>query len=341
MKQLSVFRRLSLEKKIYKRRRLTRKRRKTKYHYSAQIKKKTILKTPILTPKDFRFVENPLPALVFFNSIRDKNSISLKNGIPTVRISFKKTEKIDFATISILKGIFEESKYNGINFQSNMPKHEKCRQYLIDTGFFNKMYDEKLREINITGKGKYFSIEKKEGKLTIKDLKSFDEISCQAFHHIMGKEGYSDESITLLKEIGGNAVEWSNSYNNQWQIGVFYKANSVVFTVSDLGRGIRDSLYVSRKLKAIDFFFSRNDLDIIERAFERRYGSLSQEINRNRGLPSIKRAYDDNKITKLVVCTNNVFLNFENKSKSILLNKKYVHFLGTFYQWELNKTCFN
>lgn len=328
------------EKKVFKRRRKTRDRKGRNYHYSKNHSIfLTSLKLPIEAPKDFRFVENPFPCLVFFNQIRNKTNISKIKGQMTIRISLLGTEQIDFATISILKSIFEEFKYYGVNFRSNYPRDEKCRNYLLESGYFNNMYDSTAREINIPGKGKYFALEKKEGKVTIKDLKSFDKMSAEAYEHIQNKQGYSDEIISLLKEVGGNAVEWSDSYNKLWQIGVYFKKRSVVFTVSDLGRGIRDSLYVSRKLQALDFFTAKSDLDIVNRAFERKYGSLSQEINRNRGLPLIKRTFDEGKIANLIVCTNNVLINFSKPKESVLLNKQYVNFSGTFYQWELNKTC--
>lgn len=329
-----------IERAVFNRRRKVRKRRKAGYHYSQNTNKyRHEIKIPIAAPVDFRFIQNPIHALPFFNAIRNPYNCSYYMGKRTFRISFSKTKYIDFATLSILKCIFEESKLRGFSFKGNLPKDDACKKYLLKSGFLNNMFDDKLQEFKIKGNGKYFSIEKKEGIVTEEDLENFENISLQAFQHLHNKNGYFDEVITILKEIGGNAVEWSKSYKEQWQIGVYFKANKVIITATDLGRGIRDSLYISNKLKAIDFLLARNDLDILERAFDRKYGSLSQEVNRNQGLPSIKRAYSENKIAKLIVCTNNVFLHFSSTKESILLNNDRVNFFGTFYQWELNKTC--
>lgn len=139
--------------------------------------------------------------------------------------------------------------------------------------------------------------------------------------------------------MGGNAVEWSDSYNKQWQIGIYLKKDRVIFNITDLGKGILETLYVSDKLKFIDYWSFRDDLDILERAFQRKYGSLSQEVNRNKGLPSIKKIYEDSKIDKLVVCSNNVILNFASRGKSSIFKNDSMNFFGTFYQWEVNKKC--
>lgn len=327
------------EEKIFKRRRKNKRRKKTGYHFLRNKRNFIVLiKSPLSAPKDFRFIEKSEDALFFFNKLRIKENCSIIRGQMIFRISLSKVELIDFATISILKCLFEEAKYYGIIIKSNLPRNSKCREFLVNSGFLNNMYDDKLKEIQIKSSGSHFSIEKKVGIVTIKDMESFDKISAESYQYLTGNPGFSDDVIKLLKEIGGNAVEWSNSYNNQWQIGVFFTEDKVIFNATDLGRGIRDSLYISNKLKMVDIFLIRDDLDILERAFDMKYGSLSQEINRNQGLPSIKKAHSDNKIANLFVCTNNVILNF-GSNNSRMFDNFALNFDGTFYQWELNKSC--
>jgi hypothetical protein len=327
------------QRKIFKRRRILKQRKKNGRLRSNTLIKPILIREIIVAPKDFRFINNPEKCLFFFNKIRSKENHSVINGRLLYRISLSKVENIDFATLSILKSIFEESKFYGILFKGNYPKNIECKKFLIDSGFLNNLYGDDQKEIHIRGNGAYFSFEKKQGILTVKDFENFEKISEDAYEHITKEKGFSDEIITLLKEIGGNAIEWSDSYNNQWQIGVFKQNDKVIFNVTDLGKGILDSLYVSEKLKLLDFFLIRDDLDVLQRAFERKYGSVSQEINRNRGLPSIKRIHDINKIANLVVCSNNVFHNFGDVNNSILFKLDNFNFFGTFYQWELNQTC--
>lgn len=331
---------LIIQNKVFKRRRIIRNRKSKGYLFSRRnTNHKVLLKDVILAPVDFRFIDNPDQCLLFFNKLRSKENCSNIKGQIIFRISLSRVKFIDFATISILKSIFEESKFYGINFRGNLPKDPDCKNFLIDSGFLNNLYDSESKEIKIKGKGEYFSFEKKEGILKICDFENFERISVNAFKHITGEEGFCDEIITMLKEMGGNAVEWSDSYNKQWQIGIYLKKNKVIFNITDLGKGILETLYISNKLKIIDYWSFRDDLDILERAFQRKYGSLSQEVNRNKGLPSIKKIYDDNKIDKLVVCSNNVILNFGNKAKSNVFKNDSLSFYGTFYQWELNNEC--
>lgn len=329
-----------IEKSVYKRRNIIDKRKRKGYlRNSGNRNSKILLKAPIPAPRNFSFLTNQDQCLLFFNQIRMKDRHSIIRGRYIMRISLSRVEQIDFATISILKSIFEESKYYGIRFSGTMPKNKDCKDFLMDSGFLNSLYDEKMELIQIPSNGKHFSFKKKAGKLTDSDVESFEKLSDEVYQHLTGKVGYCDELITLLKEIGGNAIEWSDSYNNQWQIGVYFLVDKVVFNVVDLGKGILESLYVSDKLKLIDYFLFRDSLDTLERAFERKYGSVSQEINRNRGLPSIKRIFKDKKISNLLVASNNVFLDFENSGKSINFKGDTLVFMGSFYQWEISKSC--
>lgn len=329
------------ERKVLKRRRIIAKRLKRtgSKRSNTIVNSIVIIKDPVPAPADFRFIDNPDDCIYFFNSIRNKENCSIIRGYIVIRISLTNVKEIDFATISILKSILEESRYYNINFKGNLPKDPKCARFLVDSGFLNNLYDVDFNEIKFESNGKHFSFEKKQGKLTVSDYRSFNKISEESYAHIFNVEGFFDGVIVALKEIGGNAIEWSDSYNKQWQIGVLLEDEKVIINVSDLGKGILETLYIRKKLKIIDFMFIRNDLDILERAFERKYGSLSQEINRNRGLPSIKFMNDNKNIDKLVVCTNNVFLDFRNRGKSAVFKYSNLNFSGTFYQWELNKTC--
>jgi hypothetical protein len=331
---------LIAQNKVFKRRRIIKNRKSKGYLFSRNnTNKKIILKDVIPAPADFRFIDNSFECLLFFNSVRSKEKCSIIKGQMIFRISLSKVEYIDFATISILKSIFEESKYYGINFRGNLPKDPKCKNFLINSGFLNNLYDSDSKEIKIKGKGEHFTFEKKEGIIKICDFENFEKISASSYKYITGNEGFCDEIITMLKEIGGNAIEWSDSYNKQWQIGIYFKEDKVVFNITDLGKGIIETLFISEKLKFIDFWTFRDNLDVLERVFQRKYGSLSQEINRNKGLPSIKKIHDENKINNLIVCSNNVILNFDNKEKSSIFKNDSADFYGTFYQWELNKKC--
>lgn len=328
---------LKKHRKELKRRRI----RKRKKKCSAYIIHETYnFKGPtIKAPKVFNYLRNPIKCNYFFNSLRVKQNRSVLNKKNFYKISLKDIVDVDFAAISILKSIMEEAKYYGILFKGDSPTDQKCKQKLVDYGFFNNLYDSQKNQIKIKSKGEHFSYEKKTGKLTIADLERFDEISEKTYRHLKNEEGFLDEISTILKEIGGNATEWSNSFNQQWLLSVYKADDKITINITDLGRGILESLIITNKLKLIDFFFTTTLIDRLGNAFKRKYGSVSQEINRNRGLPFIKKVFDDGKIKNLIVSTNNVFYNFEQNFQSVEMPNELTTFAGTFYQWEIDLDC--
>ena len=231
------------------------------------------IKPPIKAPEIFSLTSEPLKTLFFFNQLRVKSNYTNFKGRLSIRISLSNVKEIDFASISILKSIMEEAKFYGILFSGDLPKDENCKKSLIDYGFFKSLVDENENEINIKSKGEHFSFEKKSGRVTEKDLIYFDELSTSTFNHIKetnNPNNYIEDLIVILKEISGNAVEWSNSHNEQWLLGVLKEEGKVTFTVTDLGKGILETLYVSDKLKILDLFLLRNKIDMLESTPRRR-----------------------------------------------------------------------
>jgi len=298
-----------------------------------------IIRDKIQAPKIFNYLKNPLDCNFFYNQLRNRDLCNFNRGKAYFKICLRKIEDIDFAALSILKSIMEEAALSGIMFTGSLPVDRVTRRKLIDLGFLKNLDFDGSDDLNIQTSGNHFSYEKKSGIMTVKDYENFDHISEKAYNAITGNNGYFDELITVLKEIGTNAVEWSNSKGKQWMIGFFEKDNKVTINIIDLGFGILDSLYIEKKLQFIDFFMFRGPDKILERAFIQKYGSLSQEINRNKGLPFIKATFDEKKIKNLVVSTNNIFYNFEKTSLNKISRKLNTNFSGTFYQMEIDKSC--
>lgn len=296
------------------------------------------IKPPIKCPNEITLGENPSKALVFFNQIRSRKNISIHKNHRFIQISLNKLHKIDFAAISVLKSIFEEFNYLGVEIRGTYPDDEDCKTKLVEFGFFNNMVNSGGSPIiKLKTKGDHHKFEKSQGVIKEKELILFEQISEECYLHLNREEGYYDEMITILKEIAGNAVEWGDAYNKQWQVGVLKTEGRVIINVVDLGKGIVDSLFISQKIKIIDILHLRTKLDVLIKAFDRRYGSFTQEINRNKGLPMIKKYYIDGNIKNLIVCSNEGYINFNENSKNKLLSSNFEKFNGTFYQWEL--TC--
>lgn len=325
-------------RKKIKRKKIIRNRKKKGYLFSTRNFKALIydIKSAIKCPEEITLGRNPSNALGFFNQIRSRKNISRHKGSRFIEISLKNLLKIDFASISVLKSIFEEFNYLGVEIRGTYPDDINCKDRLAEFGFFNNMVNTVGSPIiKLKTKGDHHKFEKSQGMIKEKELILFDQISEECYLYLNGVEGYYDEMITILKEIAGNAVEWGDSYNKQWQIGVLKAEGKVIINIVDLGKGIVDSLFISQKIKIIDFFYLRSKLDVLIRAFDRRYGSFTQELNRNRGLPMIKKYYTDGQIKNLIVCSNEGYINFNDFSKNKLLSSNFEKFNGTFYQWEL------
>ena len=109
-------------------------------------------------------------------------------------------------------------------------------------------------------------------------------------------------------------------------------------TVTDVGLGILKS--INRKFSVVlkDVFTNKSDVEILHGAFKKKYGSTTEEENRNKGLPTTRVKNENGEIKNLIVITNNVLLDFSDMKKSC--NLKNSNFAGTFYQWEVDNSCF-
>ena len=108
----------------------------------------------------------------------------------------------------------------------------------------------------------------------------------------------------------------------------------VIFTITDVGKGILKTLNRKFKQKITDFITKESD-DILKGAFIKKYGSKSKQVNRNKGLPAIKGGFDDGVLKDLKVLTNDVILHYDNDSKSGVING--TSFDGTLYRWTVTK----
>jgi hypothetical protein len=106
--------------------------------------------------------------------------------------------------------------------------------------------------------------------------------------------------------------------------------------MTDIGHGILETLRRKAGQIIFDVLKLKDNIKILDGAFNKKYASVTTDINRNKGLPKIRKIVTNNYVNNLIVITNNVFLNFSNEENSKILNKR---FKGEFYYWELNKKC--
>lgn len=294
---------------------------------------------PIYAPNDFRLIDNTPACLQFFREIRAYENINYVNNQKQVYISLSDVEEIDYATISVLIAISDDLKSKKIGLQGDFPINVKCKNYIIESGFLLHMVDGRNRKFPNFGKSKFIFFEKGAGKLSREDNKKITEMIKDVVEHLTGQRKNIKPLKSILLEICGNSIEHGHTKNRQWLLGMKYVDNKVYFTVTDVGKGILETLFLTNGAIMNNLITFKSRLEILKGAFTQKYGSSTQEDNRNKGLPAIKKSSDSKMIKSLIVLTNNVILHFENEQRSFTFSSGTPRFKGTMYQWEINEEC--
>jgi hypothetical protein len=295
------------------------------------------IKSHVLAPYDLRLLENLEGCLSFFRDLRSEEYLSRRGSIKFIIMSLKNVTDIDYGTISILTAINDDLKFKGIILKTISPDNPACKQFMFDAGYFNNLFDEKGKMFPRAPKSELIFFEKGSGRLSENDSRRIALLIKNVVGHLTGTPNYCLPIRTLILEVCGNSIEWSGTESKQWLLGVKYEENNVIFTVTDVGKGILDSLYRRLTKKFFDTF--KNSEQILSGAFDKKYESSTREENRNKGLPGVKAYFKQGAVNSLKVLTNNVILHFDNDSLSHELEKGSPRFRGTFYQWEMTKDC--
>ncbi len=295
------------------------------------------IKLPVIAPSDLRLIKNLDGCLEFFRDLRSDDYISRRGQLKFVVMSLKEVTEIDYGTISVLTSLNDELGYNNILLRTILPENEDCKKFMIDSGYLNNLVDDYGKPFPKAEKSELIFFEKGTGFLSDEDSKKISLIVKNVVGHITGTPKYCQPIKTIILEICGNSIEWSGTDNKQWLLGIKYETDKVIFTVTDVGRGILETLYRKFTRKFFDIFKSSDE--ILKGAFDKKYGSTTQEENRNKGLPAVKANFNQGKIQRLKVITNNVILHFDDDDQSREFKKGSPRFKGTFYQWEMTNDC--
>jgi len=290
-----------------------------------------ILRDTIIAPDNISLLDNTEKCIAFFDEIRSDKNISKVGRRCFVETSLLNVIKVDYSTICILLAIIRDLKSKGINFRTDFPNDDKCKNWIINSGLLNFMYDSNGRPFKKSEESELFFIEKGSKKLTKEDNIRISETVKKVMEYLTGKNQHCKKLRTILLEICGNSIEWGGTKNKQWLFGIKYDGEQVIFTITDVGRGILKSLNRKFKIRLQEAFIGIGDDNILKGAFVKKYGSSSQQVNRNKGLPAIKNGYDIGLLRNLNVLTNNVILNYQDDSRSRVIKGK--EFNGTLYRW--------
>lgn len=294
-------------------------------------------KPAAIAPSDLRLIENVTGCLEFFRDLRSDDYLSRKGNFKYVIMSLHNVTQIDYGTISILTALNDEFLHKRIFLKTLLPVNETCRNFMIESGYLNNLFDEAGNPFPKSTVSDLIFFEKGCGILSESDNRKISLLIKHVVEHLTGVSEYSLPIKTVVLEVCGNSIEWSGTDSRQWLLGVKYEPNRVIFTVTDVGRGILDTLYRRFTKKFFESFRSADY--ILKGAFDQKYGSTSQESNRNKGLPAVKANHKAGLLKNLKVLTNNVILHFDNDEQSKTFDRGSARFKGTFYQWEMDKEC--
>jgi hypothetical protein len=306
------------------------------YRYSKPFKS---YKGQLLAPSDFRLIENTDECLNFFRDLRSQDYISIVRNSKLISISLKEVESLDYAAISVLTAISDDLKHKRVSLQGDFPDNDICKQFFVESGFLNHMVDDHNHKFPKANKSDLIFFEKGSGLLSNDENIKITDLVKNISKHLTGEHNYCLPVKTIILEICGNSIEWAGTTSQQWLIGAMYDDDRIILTMTDVGKGILETLH--RKFPRIigDLITFKSHHDILMGAFDKKYGSTTKEVNRNKGLPSIKYNFEIGTIKSLKVLTNNVILHFDINNKSRTFEKGSARFRGTFYQWEMNNEC--
>ncbi|MEO8148056.1 MAG: ATP-binding protein [Bacteroidia bacterium] len=297
------------------------------------------IKYPVIAPTDLRLIENTEKCMEIFREMRSEDALSSSRGLKFVILDLRNVTQIDYGSISILTAIGDDLKFKKILLRSFLPANIECKNFMIESGYLNNLFDDNGKPFAKTQKSELIFFEKGSGVLSESDNIKISLLVKAVVNHLTGQSKHCLAVKTIILEICGNSIEWSGTDSKQWLLGVKYGEGKVVFTVTDVGKGILETLHRRLSKKFFESFKSMDE--ILKGAFEKKYGSTTKEVNRNKGLPAVKTHWEQGTINYLKVLTNNVILHFDNESLSNTFGIGAPRFRGTFYQWEMNKECLN
>lgn len=279
----------------------------------------------LTVPSEFKLIENTDSVLQFISQFRSHKTRFNRH----VFLDLRAVKQIDSGAICIMLSAVYDLAQEGISVAGNYPTDPLAGSFFTESGFFSH-----IQRISSDRR-----VPLKSNNLILKLGKdrttgeTFGKAIKHATKFITGFERHYNPVYTLLIEMSGNSVEHAYEEDKHWLLGVTCDPinKKVSFTFTDNGFGILNTIK-KKFAQEIHDRLLMNDGQVLKAAFERRYGSRTRELNRNRGLPSILKTATDGKVANMILITNNTLLDFDNDTTKILSAK----FAGTFYFWELN-----
>ena len=291
---------------------------------------------PLIAPKDICLMSKTVSTLEFFNELRSPSNFSKYGGFCFIHIDLTEVKDLDYSSTCVLKAIMEDLKSKKVFSRATLPKDKMARQRMKDGGLLNSMYDSGGNPFKNSSSSDLIFVKTGSKRLAHDENVNISKTLKKVVKYLTGVEKHNKELRNVVMEICGNSLEWAQTPKKQWLIAVKYEKNRVIFTATDVGVGILKSIYRRFAVRLKETFNRLDDVEILNNAFIKKYGSTSKKSNRNKGLPVIKSAFENGLILDLKVITNEVTLDFDNQENNLKLPRSS-EFGGTFYRWIVTK----
>lgn len=299
-------------------------------------------------PSHLFLFPDPRLTLGFIRRIRQKGDQVKSQPNPSLFINLGPVLEIDYASIQMLKAVvFYLRTRHSIRLGGNLPKEEKPKSYIRACGYLEGLVDFRGKPFPPSEQSAYILFEDGHGRLTDEENLNISDLLADAIEFLGGDIRHEMKLKTLLLECCSNSIEWSLTGEvgcGQWMLGMKKETLSdgqkeVIFTVTDAGRGILTSLRRKFTDTVLGLVQIQTEHQVLQLTFERRWGSNTQEPNRNNGLPTIKKAADIGIIKDLRVVTNNVILHYGDIVAGQTFPAGFPRYAGTFFQWKVTQDC--
>lgn len=283
----------------------------------------------VFAPSHFT-IQNLDGVLVFLGKTeRQINNSSTK----ILKVNLDHVSEIDSYAISLLLSMLSRMSYKNINYWGTYPVSQGAKDFIIESGFLDVMKSNVKRPSKKRLANRIFMI----GKDSV-DSHRIGKAVKESMAFIIGREDYYPPVYDDMLEISANSVEHANqkTKDKNWLVSITFEDDRVHYILTDTGLGILSTLKkkLSQKIKDATI---KTDAQILRDVFHKEYQSASGEINRYKGLPIIYESFTEGHVSDLIVVTNQVYYDFENK-----ITKELKHgYKGVLYSWTVSKANYD
>lgn len=270
--------------------------------------------------------EHCIPVIEFINDLKESG----RQG-KHINIVMDDVIEIGEGAIAMLLSVINELSNHAIIVKGSKPNNEVVKGILENSGFFKYIRtiitaknSNSKNTILRTGDNKTPSSE-----LAAEVRKSMDTV--------WGNSARCPRLFGGIIEMVRNTCDhaFKKEEGITWHFGLshFEEGKLVKFSFVDNGKGIIKT-FTNSILKQVLNLFSDNT-DILTTAFKDGIESRTGLSWRGKGLPTIFELSTDKIISRLVVITNEVYIDFDRNIKVTLP----VSYSGTYYYWEVDSNC--